>query len=151
VGEHTSLALDQAGRVHVGYLDAANGALRHAGRARDAFRLVTASVHSAAGAADDRVGPAAGLVLAAGPLPYSGGSFAGTLSIAGGAVDAAVSLVDVAGRHVRALTVRELEPGRLGFTWDGRDDTGRPVRDGVYFLLGRAGGKETKLKLVVIR
>jgi hypothetical protein len=150
-GRDGSLALDRDGSPVIAYL--AGGV-----SGRDAFRLVAASARADAGAARE---PAAqGVALTAGPLPYRGGLLAGTLSLTAGALkggdvgstgDAEVSLVDVAGRHIRTLAPRQTEPGRLAFTWDGRDDRGAPVAGGVYFLAGRAGRNGTKLKLVVIR
>lgn len=48
-----------------------------------------------------------------------------------------VTVHDVAGRRVRALTDGvELLPGRRLLTWDGRDDRGRVVPPGVYFFRG---------------
>ena len=64
---------------------------------------------------------------------------------------AEVRMVDLAGRHVRALKRGAAEAGRQVLTWDGRDDAGRNVANGVYFLVSRVGGQESKLKLVVLR
>jgi len=67
----------------------------------------------------------------------------------GGAAE--ISLIDLSGRRVRTLERGTLEAGRQVLTWDGRDDAGRTVPNGVYFLTTRAGGQESKLKLVVLR
>jgi hypothetical protein len=42
-------------------------------------------------------------------------------------------IYDVAGRAVRTLVDRPVEPGRHEVRWEGRDDRGRAVAGGVYF------------------
>jgi hypothetical protein len=144
-GRNCSLALDRDGAPVIAYL--ASGA-----SSREAFRLVAAGIHSRAGPADVKEGLPVGPTLSAGPLPFRGGALDGALVLpGGGGGDAAVSLVDVAGRHMRSIALQATASGRLRFTWDGRDDAGHEVPDGLYFLIGRAGGNESKLKLVVIR
>ena len=44
-----------------------------------------------------------------------------------------------------------LEPGRRILAWDGRDDAGRAVPNGVYFLIGRSDDQTSRLKLAVLR
>lgn len=41
---------------------------------------------------------------------------------------------DLGGRHVRSLDLGHLEPGRHEARWNGRDDQGRDVGSGVYFV-----------------
>ena len=50
-----------------------------------------------------------------------------------GASNARVSIVDVSGRLVRALSSGPRSEGRSVFDWDGRDARGDRVRAGVYF------------------
>ncbi|MBD3162736.1 MAG: hypothetical protein GF346_10150, partial [Candidatus Eisenbacteria bacterium] len=44
------------------------------------------------------------------------------------------SIHDVAGRRIRTLFDGTLPAGRHALTWDGRDDGGRRVENGVYYL-----------------
>jgi hypothetical protein len=55
-----------------------------------------------------------------------------------------VTIVDVAGRRVRVLRT---SPAAPSVKWDGMDDSGRPVRSGVYFAQVLAG-TEPMLKVV---
>ena len=62
-----------------------------------------------------------------------------------------LSVVDVAGRQVRALRQGWAEPGEHLAHWDGRDDAGRALLSGVYLLrLEAAGGMQAR-KLVLAR
>ena len=56
--------------------------------------------------------------------------------------DSRVSLVicDVSGRLVRNLVERQLPAGEQAITWDGLDDGGRPVANGVLFIRLQADG-----------
>jgi hypothetical protein len=62
-----------------------------------------------------------------------------------------LTLVDASGRVVRDLIHRSLTPGLQQASWDGRDDNGRPVPAGMYFvrlqsLDGTNGGKLVLLR-----
>jgi flagellar hook assembly protein FlgD len=37
------------------------------------------------------------------------------------------------------------------FTWDGRDDDGRAVRTGAYFVAGRVGDERMSQRLFILR
>ena len=50
------------------------------------------------------------------------------------AEDASISVYDVRGRLVRALHRGILTAGDRSMTWDGRNDSGRPVGSGTYFI-----------------
>jgi flagellar basal-body rod modification protein FlgD len=89
--------------------------------------------------------------LAAWPLLYKGGALSVSFVIPSRGGNAELSLLDLAGRHVRTLQRGALEAGRQVIAWDGRDDGGHPVANGVYFLVSRSGGQESRLKLVVLR
>jgi hypothetical protein len=56
---------------------------------------------------------------------------------------------DVQGRRVRALADAFLESGPMKFLWDGNDETGTQVKEGVYFvrLSGPAGSHVMKVVL----
>lgn len=56
---------------------------------------------------------------------------------------------DVAGRLVRRLHRGALPAGSHGIDWDGRDEAGRDVRSGIYFVRIRSG--ETNLGTKVFR
>jgi hypothetical protein len=90
--------------------------------------------------------------LAAWPLPYRGGelriSFLEGGHLAG---SADLSLHDVTGRRVRTLVRNDFEPGYRVAIWDGRDELGRQVSSGIYFLRLRTSETERTLRLVVVR
>jgi uncharacterized repeat protein (TIGR01451 family) len=50
-----------------------------------------------------------------------------------------LSIFDVTGRHVKTLVERNMGPGRYQPVWDGRDEVGRTVSPGVYFVRLEAG------------
>jgi len=138
-GRHTSLALDRAGSPVIAYTAAGSGW----------FRLVSASVqfNDHTPAADAAAAPPA---LRAWPLPYRGGALNVSFALPAGAAGG-VELLDVAGRHVRELQAGRVSGGNTVLAWDGRDDAGRAVPNGVYFLVTRVAGRESRLKLVVTR
>lgn len=94
-------------------------------------------------------------LLAAHPLPYRTGTmtirFATASGVWGGPGTARVELFDVTGRLVRTLAHGRYAAGVQDLRWDGRDEAGRAVGDGVYFLRSRAGGEDAKLKVTVLR
>jgi len=45
-----------------------------------------------------------------------------------------LTLYSVDGRRVRTLAQGEREPGEYSLVWDGRDDGGRAVSAGVYYV-----------------
>jgi photosystem II stability/assembly factor-like uncharacterized protein len=57
------------------------------------------------------------------------------------------AVFDAAGRRVRNLTI---QPGASGIRWDGRDEEGRPVASGIYFVRTRGVDPHT-VKVSVIR
>ena len=44
-----------------------------------------------------------------------------------------LDIYDVAGGHVRTFALGHQSPGRYSILWDGRDDAGRELSDGMYF------------------
>jgi hypothetical protein len=140
-GRNTSLALDRSGAPVIAYT---------AAKGRGSFRLVSASVQF--GGKPVQGGEVlAARSLAAWPLPYKGGALNVSFVIPSRGGAAEVRMIDLAGRQVRTLHKGTMEAGRQVLTWDGRDDGGRSVANGVYFLVSRTGGQESKLKLVVLR
>ena len=65
--------------------------------------------------------------------------------------DVRIGVYDLAGRRTRTLAHDRLEPGRHQREWDGRDDDGRAVRAGVYFLQFEAGPTHLRRTLTVLR
>ena len=66
--------------------------------------------------------------------------------------EASLDVFDVAGRRVAKLAQRSFEPGRYRLQWDGRDDAGRTLRSGVYFLrLSGAGISTATVRLTFVR
>jgi len=66
-------------------------------------------------------------------------------------MDVDVAVFDLAGRRVRQLDRGARGVGRHDLEWDGRDDAGRPVRGGLYFLRARLGSESRLVTLVRIR
>ncbi len=61
-----------------------------------------------------------------------------------------LDVFDVLGRHVRAIAADDLPRGYTLESWDGRDEQGRAVRRGIYFVLlaGAQGRVSTRLLLL---
>jgi hypothetical protein len=93
--------------------------------------------------------------LAAWPLPYRGGdlnvSFAvhGRIGATGGRAD--VRLYDVTGRLVRVLARGNFDGAQQTVTWDGRDEQGRMVANGVYLMRAQSGSERHHMKIAIIR
>ncbi len=62
-----------------------------------------------------------------------------------------VSIWDVTGRLVRTLVRGELEAGRYQPQWDGRDESGRMVSAGIYFVRLEAGEFAATRKVMRLR
>jgi hypothetical protein len=63
-----------------------------------------------------------------------------------------LAIFDLAGRRVRLLLAgARSEPGQHGVSWDGRDDTGARVREGVYLVRLRVAGEDDTRKLFVLQ
>jgi hypothetical protein len=93
--------------------------------------------------------------LAAWPLPYQGGalrvSFATFGGLGGGNGPADVALYDLGGRRLKTLARGAFPAGTQTATWDGADDHGRAMPNGIYFLRFSSYGHDERLKVVVIR
>lgn len=62
-----------------------------------------------------------------------------------------LSIYDASGRMVRRLVNEEKRPGIHSVYWDGKDDSGRTVSNGVYFYKLTANGFSETRKMVVVR
>ena len=69
------------------------------------------------------------------------------------AADGPVSLAvhDITGRVVRQLCASSVKRGAYGVTWNGTDDRGRLLANGIYFCRFAAGGCRQTEKLVLQR
>jgi hypothetical protein len=61
-----------------------------------------------------------------------------------------LGIYDVAGRRIRTLVDRDLVAGRFTFDWNLSDESGAPVRSGVYLAWLRTPWAETLARLVVL-
>jgi flagellar hook assembly protein FlgD len=83
--------------------------------------------------------------------PPNGAEALNTAGPGGGADQAFVGIFDVAGRQVREVARGMFQSGYQTATWDGRDDDGHSIGNGIYFLIARSGGETARVKLVVMR
>ncbi len=67
-----------------------------------------------------------------------------------GATVTRVALYDAAGRLIRVLAEEPFAAGKHLLSWDRRDQSGRSVSAGVYFLRLDAGSDRSRQKLVVM-
>ncbi len=67
------------------------------------------------------------------------------------AAPVSVRLFDALGRRVSTLTEREAPAGIATISWDGRDETGRLLPSGVYWIHAESAGGRDIQRLVVIR
>lgn len=64
-------------------------------------------------------------------------------------VDSDIAVFDILGRHVRTLWAGTLEPGVRTIRWDLRDDQGRAVAPGTWFVRARCGS-DIRVRRVVV-
>lgn len=64
---------------------------------------------------------------------------------------ARIVVISAAGRQVRHLGERSYSAGHSMVEWDGRDDQGRPVPSGVYFVRLLTGQRESTRRVLVAR
>jgi hypothetical protein len=62
-----------------------------------------------------------------------------------------VDVFDVTGRQVSTVASGERGAGTGDLSWDLRDDGGRPVDAGLYFVKARVGSVESTKRLIVLR
>jgi hypothetical protein len=62
-----------------------------------------------------------------------------------------IAVYDVRGRRVRSLESASREAGPHAVDWDGRDDHGRPLAEGLYFCRFQAGSTSRCLKVALVR
>ncbi|HTM00069.1 MAG TPA: FlgD immunoglobulin-like domain containing protein, partial [Candidatus Omnitrophota bacterium] len=64
---------------------------------------------------------------------------------------ASLRILDAAGRRVRAVELGVLGAGEHAWRWDGRDDRGRSVASGSYFVEVRVGARRARTPLTIVR
>ena len=64
---------------------------------------------------------------------------------------AELAIYDVAGQHVRTFALGHQIPGRYSIIWDGRDDAGRELNDGMYFWRLKTDAEEAEDKQTFYR
>ena len=62
-----------------------------------------------------------------------------------------LAVVDITGRRIRHLGSGVYAAGMHEMVWDGRDDDGRAVQTGAYFIAGQVGERRMSLKLMIVR
>ena len=62
-----------------------------------------------------------------------------------------VAVYNVLGQEVRVLSAGTLPGGHHEMTWDGRDDQGRPLGTGIYYLRATVGGQVITRKVTFVR
>jgi photosystem II stability/assembly factor-like uncharacterized protein len=62
-----------------------------------------------------------------------------------------ISIIDVAGRALRAVRAHDVLPGVYTFVWDGRTDDGTPVASGVYLFTLRTENVQLTRKMILIK
>ncbi len=83
------------------------------------------------------------------PNPFNAGTVLSYSLEAPAVVELAV--YDVSGRRVALIERSSRGPGEHGRVWDGRDEGGRRLASGVYFLRFRAGEAAAVRKIVILR
>jgi hypothetical protein len=67
----------------------------------------------------------------------------------GASAHASLSIHDLTGRQIRVLVNSQQKPGTYGVTWNGRDQVGRRLANGVYFCRFTAGDYRATEKVVL--
>ena len=89
-------------------------------------------------------------IEAIGPVPTAG-DVAITWGVVREGVAAELDVHDVTGRRVRRLVRGPHPVGRYETRWDGRDEGGRHVATGIYFVRLRVGDEIWTRKAVILR
>ncbi|HEX7878345.1 MAG TPA: FlgD immunoglobulin-like domain containing protein [Candidatus Eisenbacteria bacterium] len=141
VGEAIDFGIDATGRRHIVFYDATNRRLRYATAAGDPPIV---------GVPDDPTGGAAVLQLGAvNPNPVTTVTWIPFTTAAPGELE--LTIVDVSGRRV-ATPHRGFEAaGAHSIPWDGTDDSGRRLPNGIYFARVTTTTETGTTKLVLAR
>jgi hypothetical protein len=85
----------------------------------------------------------------AGPNPFRDGTALSLALAQAGPVEVAIYSVD--GRRVRTLLSGVQEPGTYRLPWNGRDDDGRSVASGVYYVRLAAASRSFTRRVICLR
>jgi len=88
-----------------------------------------------------------GLALSA-PRPNPSGGVTNLSLELPSATAVEIDVYDTMGRRTRALASGRFGAGRHTVSWDGRDDAGRRVRPGVYFVRAQSDGASDTQRVV---
>jgi hypothetical protein len=138
VGE-SSIALDSNGYACVSYRYWSapwQGELRYARKSH--------------GTEERRKVPLSSSLTVRGPNPFAGVTTF-DYSVVSNGTWVRLEVIDLTGRLVRTLANGNQQAGCYVVRWEGEDDTGRILPDGVYFLRFSAGASGCMAKMVVIR
>ncbi len=105
---------------------------------------------SQAATAGSAVSHSAGTPLRVHPNPTRGGASI-SYQVASSQSAFAVRVYHVSGRLVRTLVDEATAAGQFRVDWDGKDEAGRPVASGVYFVRSESGGSPGCGKILVLR
>ncbi len=63
--------------------------------------------------------------------------------------EVSLQIYDIQGRAVRSLTNAQLQQGRQSLSWDGRNDSGSDLSNGLYLIYLKAGDKISTHKVML--
>ena len=112
--------------------------------------LIDSLLTNAAGVGDPGSVPAVAPLVAT-PNPFRDRTQIDATLTGAGNADVQISILDLSGRRVASPSVRAAGPGRVTATWDGRDDSGRPMPSGVYLVRAHAGAFAVTRRVVLLR
>ncbi|MGQ0721570.1 MAG: FlgD immunoglobulin-like domain containing protein [Candidatus Eiseniibacteriota bacterium] len=95
--------------------------------------------------------PAEPMQLVVGPNPFLAPSSTTLSLLVPSPGPASLAVYDVAGRTVRVLHRGPLDAGLRAFSWNGRDESGRDVAAGVYFVRAQSMAASEVKKILVLR
>ncbi len=90
-------------------------------------------------------------LLQSAPNPFMSSTAVRAVLPGGSQKKASLTVHDVSGRVVRSFDLRDENRREVEITWDGRDESGRPVPSGVYFWRLRGGDFTSSVKMVKLK
>lgn len=138
----TSLAIDDAGYIHIAYYDETSGAeeLRYARRIPTGIEE-TYPILEVLHLVQNYPNPFRERTVISYQLP----------GVGTGLVSVRLKIYDISGSLVRTLVDQDLKPDTYHLSWDGRDEQGMEVNSGVYFSRLSAGGVKDTKKMILLR
>ncbi len=88
-------------------------------------------------------------VTATSPNPFRSNTRIDFLASRAGPVE--VRIFDSTGRLVRNISENAVRPGTYETSWDGTDNSGRPLRSGLYYYRVRVGDTTSRASMVLLR